>query len=96
MLSTSWTTPAGFLDLGGADLRSYADCAAVRPNLGGAVVPVQGSGVPTAAARHRGTGFFATDLPTPMQFVRKTPQFVQIPQNDGTTLGYHSSKRPLS
>ena len=95
MLSTSWTTPAGFLGLDGADLRSYADCAAARPDLGGAVVSVQGSGVPSAA-RHRGTGVFATGLPTPMKFVRTSPPLVQIPQNDSTTLGYHSSKRPLS
>jgi hypothetical protein len=93
MLSTSWTTPAGFVGLGSADVRPYG-CAALRPDLGGIGVPVQGTRVPAAALRHRGTGLPTTGMPAAKQLV-STPQFVQF-QNDGTTLGSHPSRRPLS
>jgi len=47
------------------------------------------------AVRHRGTGLSTTGMPTTKQFVPLS-QFDPIPQNDGTTLGYHPSGRPLS
>ena len=97
MLSTSWTAaPAGFLGTGSADVRPYAVVGtAVRPVLSGAVVPVQGTGVPTAV-RRRATGLFATGMPDAKQLPPTTQQFAPITPNDGTTLGYHFSRRPQS
>jgi hypothetical protein len=96
MLSTSFiAAPAGFAGLG-VEVRPSADCAAVRRYLGGAAVPVQGSGVPTVGGnlgRRRGTGLRTTGVPIALLAQQK---FDQIPQHDGTTLGYHSSGRPLS
>jgi hypothetical protein len=95
MLSTNWTAaPAGLPGLG-VDVRPYAaDCALAQLDLGGAALPVQGRRAP--AIRHRGTGLFTTGMPATKQFVPTSQQFDLIPQNDGTTLGYHPSGRPLS
>jgi hypothetical protein len=99
MLSMTWTAaPAGVAGLG-ADVRPYAvECAAVRPDLSGARVAVQGTGVPTGDVilRHRGTGLFTTGMSTATTFAPLSQQFDQIPQHDGTTLGFHPSGRPLS
>jgi hypothetical protein len=96
MLSTPWTAaPAGLSGLG-VDVRPHAaDCALARPDLGGAVIPVQGTRVPTVAVRQRGTGLFATGMPTTSQYGTTSQQFDQIPQH-GNTLGNHPSGRPLS
>jgi hypothetical protein len=93
MLSTTSTTaPTAFAGLG-VEVRPYADCAAARPDLGGVAGWVRGSGVPSGSAlRHRGTGMPITSALVPLS----QRKFDQIPQNDGTTLGYHPSGRPLS
>jgi hypothetical protein len=99
MLSTSWTVPAGFLGRGSAGVRSYGlvaigECTRRLTSL----APVQGSGVPAGgiAVRHRGTGVFAAGMPVAKQLVPTSAQFAPITQNDGTTLGSPSSRRPSS
>ena len=97
MLSTTSTTaPTAFAGLG-VEVRPYADCAAARPDLGDVAGWVRGSGVPSGSAlRHRGTGL-PTGMPITSALVPLSQRkFDQIPQNDGTTLGYHPSGRPLS
>ena len=92
MLSNlSMTAPAGVDGRGSV---------AVCPSLLAAVSGVQGTGLPTAGItpRLRGqevTGFgvgVARGSARPMT----TAQHDQIAQNDGTTLGIHSSGRPRS
>ena len=103
MLSSSWRAPAGFLGEESADVRPQVlRCATVRPHLGGPVVRVPGTGVPSAglrteavAARYRATGLPTTGMPVAKQFAPTTQQFAPITQN-GTTLGYRSSRRPPS
>jgi hypothetical protein len=93
MLSMSWSTPTGFAGLGADVCADAVDRVVARPERGGAVRPVQGSGVP--AARLRGTGLFATGMPVASQLAPATAQFAPITPN-GTTLGYPSSRRPPS
>jgi hypothetical protein len=104
MLSMPWSTaPTAFAGLGVA-VRPYADCAAARPDLGGVAGPVRGTGVPSVGAvpsgsalRHRGTGLPTAALAEGIASAQRTQQnFDLIPQNDGTTLGFHPSGRPLS
>jgi hypothetical protein len=88
MIKTMSTfAPAGVLGQGSAVARPYAGVA-VRLSAVAARVAVQGTGVPTARLRHVTTG------------VTCTPRGEFIAQNsttnDGTTLGFHSSSRPLS
>jgi hypothetical protein len=99
MLSTSWTVPAGFLGRGGAGVRSYGLVAIGEGNRRPtSLAPVQGIAVPAAGVvvRHRGTGLFATGMPVAQQLVAAGAQFAPIAQNDGTTLGSPSSRRPSS
>jgi hypothetical protein len=100
MLSTSWTAaPAVPSGPGRADVRAHlVGCAAVRPDLQAAVVPVQGTGVPAAGsiARLRATGLFTTGMPVAQQFPPLAQQYLPTIQNDGTTLGIRSSRRPPS
>ena len=94
MTENMWTfVPAGVLGSGSAD---------VRPYPGVVVCPtpqaVQGTGL-------RAVGF-AADVPATGGDVARlraphapaTQQFIdqKFAQNDGTTLGFHSSSRPLS
>ena len=90
MISTMCTVaPAGVLGMGSADARPYPGVAVRLP----AVAPTwigQGTGVPISRLRDVTTGtprgeFFA------QRFVAK-----HTAQNDGTTLGFHTSRRPLS
>lgn len=86
MLSSFWTAPAGVCGRGSV---------AVRPSLLATAPVVQGSGLPVAgmAPRYRDrvavrTGFGAAPI-------QKTTND-GITQNDGTTLGNHSPRRPGS
>jgi hypothetical protein len=91
MISTTWTTaPAGPLGLGSLDVRP-----AYGPGLFGFAAR---AGSPTATAQ--GTG-----LPAVGTAVRVRPGVRQVIgqdvpstffQNNGTTLGIHSSRRPQS
>jgi hypothetical protein len=85
--STSMFAPAGVLGQGSAVVRPYTGVAVRRS----AVAPrgaVQGTGVPTARLRDVTTGINCTPRG---EFIA---QFHA--QNDGTTLGFHPSSRPLS
>ena len=92
---TPTCAPAGFLGLGSADARPYAAVgAAVRPDLDRRRAAVQGIGLPTGgvvpATPLDGTAAVAT---APLAHRTGTKNFAQ---NDGTTLGIHSSRRPQS
>jgi hypothetical protein len=93
MISTTWTkAPADLLGLGGLDVRP-----AYAPGMGSGfaervvapIAPPQGTGLSAVgtAVRQRPVARPAIghDAVTPTSF-----------QNNGTTLGYHSSRRPLS
>ena len=93
MTKTMWTSiPAGVLGQGSADVRAYR---------GVVVCPtpeaVQGTGLPAVgfAADVPAAGdvarLRATHAPTAQQFID-----LKFTQNDGTTLGFHPSSRPLS
>jgi hypothetical protein len=97
------TSPAGFLGLGSSDVRPYPGVT-VCPTPASA----QGTGLPVAgfAADVRGmTGVVAGSVA--LRLRPATGVFTQarahdgitqnfIAQNDGTTLGNHPPKRPLS
>jgi hypothetical protein len=85
--STSIFAPAGVRGQGSAVVRPYA-CAAVRLSVVAPRVAVQGIDVPTARLRDLATG--ATRTPRG-EFLARLDH-----QNDGTTLGFHPSSRPLS
>lgn len=98
MLSTFWmTAPAGVDGRGSL---------AVRPSLLAAVRGAEGTGLPVAgiAPRLRGqaTGGFGArrgavrGLAVGGTALLMTSQHDQIAQNDGTTLGFHPSRRPWS
>jgi hypothetical protein len=100
MITTTCTfAPAGVLGMGSADARPYPGVAVRLP----AVAPtwtVQGTGVPIARLRDD-----MTDTPRgeflAQRFVAKHTSVNGNAQNDGvqfdgTTLGFHTSSRPLS
>lgn len=93
MTSTTWmSVPAGALGQGSADARPYGDLA-VRAAAQPPFAVRQGTDLPTG--RIRGIddvpvpGTAPTGVPCP-------PRGEFIAQHDGTTLGFHSSSRPLS
>ena len=97
MISTTWTkAPADLLGLGGLDVRpvnapglcsGFTELASVQ--MAAPTAPPQGTGLPTVgtAVRQRPVTRrpIGHDVVTPPTF-----------QNDGTTLGIHSSRRPQS
>jgi len=96
--------PAGVLGLGSADACRYpAVGAAVRPDLDRRRAAVQGTGVPIGmvvagtaiTSTAIGTASAGTALGAAALFPR-TAGTQHFAQNDGTTLGIHSSRRPQS
>jgi hypothetical protein len=94
MISTTWTkAPADLLGLGGLDVRP-----AYGPGLGLGLHFAERAGAPTATAR--GTGLSAVGTAVRVRPVARqaighdviTNSF----DNNGTTLGIHSSRRPQS
>ncbi len=84
MISTTWTAaPAGFLGMGGSDLRPYA--------VEGSAVPVAG-----AVARPRADEPRAFLPVTGQRVVEDVRTHNCIAPNDGTTLGIHPPRRPQS
>ena len=92
MTATMWTfAPAGVLGAGSADARPYPGVAVRLPALPPVGIAAQGTGVPTA--RLRGM----TGIPCAPRGEFIAQRFVaKHTQNDGTTLGFHPSGRPLS
>jgi hypothetical protein len=85
--STSMFAPAGVLGQGGAVVRPHAGVA-VRRSAVAPRVAVQGTGVPTARLR---------ELTSDVTCSPRGEFIAQFhAQNDGTTLGFHPSSRPLS
>ncbi len=96
MTRNTWmSVPAGALGQGSADARPYPDVA-LRMAIAPRVAP-QGTGVPVDRLR-----IPADSACTPrgeflaQRFVAKHSAFGTGAQNDGTTLGFHTSSRPLS
>jgi hypothetical protein len=90
MISTTWTkAPADLLGLGGLD---------VRPAHGPGLGLAERAGVPTATAQGTGLSAVGTAVrtrPVARQAIGHdviTNSF----ENNGTTLGIHSSRRPQS
>jgi hypothetical protein len=96
MTSTLWTNaPAGFLRLGGCDVRPVAGDIAGRSAAPAA--SVRGTGVSVLDGPARGAGLIGgavldrgTALPT------GTQKFTTLAHTYGTTLGIPSSRRPSS
>jgi hypothetical protein len=95
MTKNMWiSVPAGALGQGSADARPFGDLA-VRPAAQPPFAVRQGTGLPTARLRDFGYGPVVggavigtgTSCTTRGEF---------IAQHDGTTLGFHTSSRPLS
>ena len=103
MTSTSFAfAPAGVLGSGSADVRPYSCAAVPSALLGGQVgvaAVVKGSGLPVSVpatgmpARFRG---WATEATGARTTVGVRQHIDLITQNDGTTLGIHSPRRPQS
>jgi hypothetical protein len=90
VIDMSWTVaPAGVSRSGNCVLPAYAG-AELRPTLAGIAAPVQGTGLPTVGNRQRP----ATQAPLAGRTRTGTPD-IDVQKND-TTLGDHSSGRPLS
>ena len=96
MTKNIWmSVPAGALGQGSADARPFGDLvvrAAAQPPF----AVLQGTGLPAVRLRDLGydvvvpgTGIAPTGTPC-------TPRGEFIAQHDGTTLGFHTSGRPLS
>ena len=96
MTKNMWiTVPAGALGQGSADARPYPGVAlrlTVAPR-----VALQGTGVPTARLRDlAGTPCTPRGEFIAQRFIAKHSALGTSAQNDGTTLGFHTSSRPLS
>ena len=95
MITTTWTNaPADLLGRGGSDARA---CAGFGTSFGvfvaPTVVPVQGTGLPTVGSAAR----LRQDVPQVDMTTGTTREHNYIgTKNDATTLGIHSSRRPLS
>jgi hypothetical protein len=97
MISTMWTkAPADLLGLGGIDVRpaygpalcsSSADLVAVR--IAAPTAPAQGTGLPTGSTAVR-------LRPVTRRPIGHDVVTTKTFENNGTTLGIHSSRRPQS
>jgi len=103
MITTTWTkAPADLLGLGSSDVRrctGYDARTGIAVSPAPRVAPVQGTGVPAAGIAVRLRPDFGRAR-TQAQFEVSALE-VQNPalahnSIDGTTLGIHSSRRPLS
>jgi hypothetical protein len=93
MTKNTWmSVPAGALGQGSADARPFGGFVA-----GTAAQPPfavrQGTGLPTTRLRDLGVGVYGTGVTGNAPC---TPRGEFIAQHDGTTLGFHTSSRPLS
>jgi hypothetical protein len=94
MTKNLWmSVPAGALGQGSADARPFGDLA-VRAAAQPPFAVRQGTGLPTA--RLRGFGYAPVVIGTASTGTPCTTRGEFIAQNDGTTLGFHTSSRPLS
>jgi hypothetical protein len=94
MTKNLWmSVPAGALGMGSVDARPFGDLA-VRAAAQPPFAALQGSGLPTA--RLRGFGYGPVVIGTAPTGTPCTTRGEFIAQNDGTTLGFHTSSRPLS
>jgi hypothetical protein len=94
MTKNMWTfVPAGVLGTGGADARPYGG-PAVRAAAQPPFAMHQGTGLPATRLRTFVSGVVVTG--TAGTGTTCTPRGEFIAQNDGTTLGFHTSSRPLS
>ena len=93
MTKNTWmSVPAGALGQGSADARPFGGFVA-----GTAAQPPfavrQGTGLPATRLRDLGVGVLGTGF---TGNATCTPRGEFIAQHDGTTLGFHTSSRPLS
>ena len=92
--NTRMSVPAGALGQGSADARPFGGFVA-----GTAAQPPfavrQGTGLPTTRLRDFGYGVGVLGTAVTRN-APCTPRGEFIAQNDGTTLGFHTSSRPLS
>ena len=96
MTKNMWmSVPAGALGKGSADARPFGD-AAVRAAAQPPFAVLQGTGLPVARFRDLGYGPIVDAAVSGTGIAPCTPRGEFIAQNDGTTLGFHTSSRPLS
>ena len=96
MINNTWmSVPAGVLGQGSADARPFG-AVAVRAAAQPPVAVRQGTGLPTARLRAFGTDCTPRGEFIAQRFVAKHSALTNGAQNDGTTLGFHTSSRPLS
>jgi hypothetical protein len=96
MITTTWTfCPAGVLGAGSADARPVSVVAARMPAVA-PTVAFQGIGLPIARLRVDQVGTPPRGEYIAQRFVAKHTGAPFGAQNDGTTLGFHTSSRPLS
>ena len=89
MTKNTWMcVPAGVLGQGSADARPYG-VVAVRAAAQPPFAVRQGTGLPTTRIRPLGVQVDGTA-------VAGVTRSTFIAQHDGTTLGFHTSSRPLS
>ncbi len=96
MTNNMWmSAPAGALGQGGADARPIGDVtvrATGQPPFAG----FEGTGAPTTRLRGLDYGVDVVGTPAASNSDTCPPRGEFIAQHDGTTLGFHSSSRPLS
>ena len=96
-MTTTWTTtPAGLLGLGGSAMRSCTDLdlrAVIGVSPAPRVAPVGGTGVPAGGSAARLRLVFRQDVAPQTAVQAQTFVHNSI---DGTTLGFHPSRRPPS
>jgi hypothetical protein len=99
MITNTWTfSPAGVLGTGSADARPVSGVAVRMPAVA-PTVTVQGTGLPIARLRVDQVGTPPCGEFLAQRFVAKhiaSPVATFGAPNDGTTLGFHTSSRPLS
>ena len=98
MITTTWTkAPADLLGLGSSDVRrctGYDARTGIAVSPAPRVAPVQGTGVPAGGIAVRLRPDFG-QARTQARFEIQNPALAHN-SIDGTTLGIHSSRRPLS
>jgi hypothetical protein len=98
MTKNMWmSVPAGALGQGSADARPFGT-SAVRAAAQPPFAVLQGTGLPAVRLRDFGYGpvIGASVIGTAPTGTPCTTRGEHIAQNDGTTLGFHTSSRPLS